>query len=241
MSSMTPQGQCRLAPLITLIQDANPLYDMSVRVMFKLHDKLPDDVLIGHRERFHVLFNKLKYFYDNVRPLQYFADVVQLPSLPDVAPNFLSQVELGNYVAPLMLIETEATESTTIDNNSEMDANLNDTISPYNTSLDQNIIEEKEAQIKRLQEELSEKDNQLQNEQLLLQKFNELNLQNNTLQRIVAETEEKLQLSLQEKCQLETKIQENLTNTKRKLKQLLLISIKIFFHYFTKIIEANFL
>ncbi|XP_017470328.1 PREDICTED: huntingtin-interacting protein 1 [Rhagoletis zephyria] len=107
MSSMTPQGQCRLAPLITLIQDSNPLYDLCVRVMFKLHDKLPNDILTGHRDRFRELFFKIKVFYDNVRPLQYFSDLIQVPHLPESAPNFTSKVDFGSYVPPVMYVQPD--------------------------------------------------------------------------------------------------------------------------------------
>ncbi|XP_064541014.1 huntingtin-interacting protein 1 [Drosophila montana] len=107
ISSMTQQGQCRLAPLITLIQDSNPLYDISVRIMFKLHEKLPNDVLYGHRDRFSGIFPKLKLFYDNVRPLQYFNDLITVPQLPDQSPNFKSQVDFGSYVPPVVLVQSE--------------------------------------------------------------------------------------------------------------------------------------
>ncbi|XP_004537679.1 huntingtin-interacting protein 1 [Ceratitis capitata] len=107
MSSMTPQGQCRLAPLITLIQDSNPLYDLCVRVMFKLHDKLPNDILTGHRDRFRELFFKIKSFYNNVRPLQYFSDLIQVPHLPESAPNFTSKVDFKSYVPPVMHVQPD--------------------------------------------------------------------------------------------------------------------------------------
>lgn len=107
MSSMTPQGQCRLAPLIPLIQDSNPLYDLSVRLMFKLHANLPNDILTGHRDRFRTVFNQLKTFYDAVRPLQYFADLIQVPHLPSNAPNFSSSVDFGSYVPPVVVVPPE--------------------------------------------------------------------------------------------------------------------------------------
>lgn len=47
VNSMTSAGQCRLSPLIPLIQDSNQLYDFLVRIMFKLHSNLPNDVLSG--------------------------------------------------------------------------------------------------------------------------------------------------------------------------------------------------
>lgn len=47
VNSMTSAGQCRLSPLIPLIQDSSQLYDFLVRIMFKLHSNLPNDVLSG--------------------------------------------------------------------------------------------------------------------------------------------------------------------------------------------------
>ena len=36
-SSMTKEGQCRLAPLIPCIQDSIALYNHSMKIMFRLH------------------------------------------------------------------------------------------------------------------------------------------------------------------------------------------------------------
>lgn len=104
MSSMTPQGQCRLAPLIPLIQDSNQLYDLIVRLLFKLHINLPNDILQGHRERFRIIFCKLKEFYNTVKPLAYFTDLIQAPILPEVAPNFSSKVDFGSYIPPVVIV-----------------------------------------------------------------------------------------------------------------------------------------
>ncbi|CAD7081102.1 unnamed protein product [Hermetia illucens] len=102
ITSMTPAGQCRLAPLIPLIQDSNQLYDFAVRLMFKLHSHLPNDLLSGHRERFRVIFKQLKSFYDQARNLQFFVNLITIPELPDHAPNFNSKVDFGNYQAPVV-------------------------------------------------------------------------------------------------------------------------------------------
>uniref|UniRef100_A0A7N6A5Z0 I/LWEQ domain-containing protein n=1 Tax=Anabas testudineus TaxID=64144 RepID=A0A7N6A5Z0_ANATE len=56
VSSLT-SGQCRLAPLIQVIQDCSPLYHFTVKLLFKLHACLPADTLQGHRERFHDQFH----------------------------------------------------------------------------------------------------------------------------------------------------------------------------------------
>ncbi|XP_053673129.1 huntingtin-interacting protein 1-related protein [Anopheles nili] len=112
VSSMTPAGQCRLAPLIPCIQDSNPLYDMLVRVMFKLHANLPLDLLTGHRQRFNILFKQLKSFYGQSRNLQYFVNLITVPKLPEVPPNFELQSDLGNYQTPVVVMpESDPTDN----------------------------------------------------------------------------------------------------------------------------------
>lgn len=101
---MTSAGQCRLSPLIPLIQDSNQLYDFLVRIMFKLHGNLPSDVLQGHRDRFRAIFMQLKSFYGQSRNLQYFVNLITVPKLPESAPNFGSQVDFGSYTAPVVVV-----------------------------------------------------------------------------------------------------------------------------------------
>ncbi|XP_058126010.1 huntingtin-interacting protein 1 isoform X1 [Anopheles coustani] len=115
VSSMTSAGQCRLAPLIPCIQDSNPLYDILVRVMFKLHANLPSDLLTGHRQRFNTLFHQLKSFYNQSRNLQYFVNLITVPKLPEAPPNFQQQSDLGNYQAPVVVMP----DSDPIDNEPE--------------------------------------------------------------------------------------------------------------------------
>lgn len=104
VNSMTSAGQCRLSPLIPLIQDSNQLYDFLVRIMFKLHGNLPSDVLQGHRDRFRAIFMQLKSFYGQSRNLQYFVNLITVPKLPESAPNFGSQVDFGSYTAPVVVV-----------------------------------------------------------------------------------------------------------------------------------------
>lgn len=42
-NSMTTTGQCHLNPLITTIEESSLLYDYLVRILFKLHDGIPND------------------------------------------------------------------------------------------------------------------------------------------------------------------------------------------------------
>ncbi|KAM8708782.1 hypothetical protein ACLKA7_015709 [Drosophila subpalustris] len=134
ISSMTQPGQCRLAPLITLIQDSNPLYDISVRLMFKLHEKLPNDVLSGHRERFCV------------------------PQLPEHSPNFKSQVDFGSYVPPVVHVQSEPDPDPVVEdlvdtnsagNIAEQDHILNERINVL-----ENMLEDKEDTIQQLKAKL---------------------------------------------------------------------------------------
>lgn len=83
-SSLIPQGQCLLAPLILVILDSSKLYDFLVKALFKLHAKISPDTLVGHRERFYDNFQKIKKFYEEAICLQYFKYLVSIPSLPIV-------------------------------------------------------------------------------------------------------------------------------------------------------------
>lgn len=104
---MTSSGQCRLAPLIPCIQDSNSLYDFSVKLLFKLHSMLPPDTLSGHRERFLKQFKLLKKFYQTADNMQYFKNLITIPSMPDNPPNFLIQSELRTYVPPVVILPPE--------------------------------------------------------------------------------------------------------------------------------------
>ncbi|KAH8307164.1 hypothetical protein KR044_006356, partial [Drosophila immigrans] len=156
ISSMTQAGQCRLAPLITLIQDSNPLYDMSVRLMFKLHEKLPNDVLSGHRERFSGIFARLKLFYENVRPLQYFHDLITVPQLPDHSPNFQSQVDFGSYVPPVVHVQSEPDPvvEDLVDTNSANNIAEQDHMLIQRIEVLENMIDDKEHTIRQLKDKL---------------------------------------------------------------------------------------
>ena len=216
MSSMTPQGQCRLAPLITLIQDSNPLYDLCVRVMFHLHDGLPHDVLTGHRNRFNDIFNKLKAFYENVRPLQYFSDVIQLPHLPENAPNFYSEVDLGNYTAPVMVLPQEPEPESTIESLVDL-ANAGDNNSQ---SLNENAIDERELIIRQLTDELTEKQMALEHYSNLAHQINNYQHKNENLEREIGQTKELLKNALLAKDTLEQKLSEITDKMEQKLSKM---------------------
>ncbi|VDM19746.1 unnamed protein product [Wuchereria bancrofti] len=99
-SSLVPQGQCMLSPLILIILDTSKFYDHLVKLIFKLHSKLPPDALLGHRSRFNSIFRQTKEFYETSTNLQYFKFLVSIPKLPTYPPNFLQASELESYQAP---------------------------------------------------------------------------------------------------------------------------------------------
>ncbi|KAL5283135.1 HIP1.2 family protein [Megaselia abdita] len=180
MSSMTPQGQCRLAPLIPLIQDSNQLYDLIVRLMFKLHANLPNDILQGHRERFRIIFCKLKEFYNTVKPLAYFSDLLQVPVLPETAPNFSSKVDFGSYVPPVVIVPEPVAE------------NLVDTNIPATTIIQQQINETEERLKAEYEQELWNKDQYIQKMQGEIQ-----NIRSNNLALLNSQKEEIDNLKIQ--------------------------------------------
>lgn len=140
---MTSAGQCRLAPLIPLILDSNQLYDFLVRIMFKLHGNLPNDVLQGHRDRFRAIFTQLKSFYGQARNLQYFVNLITVPKLPELAPNFDSKVDFGAYQAPVVSVAPETDQSDAA-NSSNASASSEP---PPETMLVSNLVEVQEPLI----------------------------------------------------------------------------------------------
>lgn len=106
ISTLT-SGQCRLSPLIQVIQDCSHLYHFTVKLLFKLHACLPVDTLQGHRDRFHDQFHSLKTFFNRARDMLYFKRLIQIPKLPDSPPNFLHAAALAKHVKPVVVIADE--------------------------------------------------------------------------------------------------------------------------------------
>ncbi|XP_053557751.1 huntingtin-interacting protein 1-related protein isoform X1 [Bombina bombina] len=105
--SQMASGQCKLAPLIQVIQDCSHLYHYTVKLMFKLHSCLPADTLQGHRDRFHEQFHSLKNFFKRASDMLYFKRLIQIPRLPDNPPNFLRASALAEHVKPVVVIPNE--------------------------------------------------------------------------------------------------------------------------------------
>ncbi|CAD6199783.1 unnamed protein product [Caenorhabditis auriculariae] len=112
-SSLIPQGQCMLAPLIIVILDSSKFYDYLVKMIFKLHASVPADALEGHRQRFIEVFRRTKKFYEESSNLQYFKYLVSIPTLPSSAPNFMQQSDLESYRTPHAYLRSEESEDGT--------------------------------------------------------------------------------------------------------------------------------
>ncbi|XP_066227166.1 huntingtin-interacting protein 1-related protein [Saccopteryx leptura] len=108
--SQMSSGQCRLAPLIQVIQDCSHLYHYTVKLLFKLHSCLPADTLQGHRDRFHEQFHSLKNFFRRASDMLYFKRLIQIPRLPEGPPNFLRASALAEHIKPVVVIPVEAPE-----------------------------------------------------------------------------------------------------------------------------------
>uniref|UniRef100_A0A3Q2YF65 Huntingtin interacting protein 1 related b n=1 Tax=Hippocampus comes TaxID=109280 RepID=A0A3Q2YF65_HIPCM len=106
ISTLT-SGQCRLSPLIQVIQDCSQLYHFMVKLLFKLHACLPADTLQGHRDRFRDQFQSLKTFFNRAREMLYFKRLIQIPRLPDSPPNFLHAASLAKHVKLVVVIPDE--------------------------------------------------------------------------------------------------------------------------------------
>uniref|UniRef100_U5EQY1 Putative actin-binding protein n=1 Tax=Corethrella appendiculata TaxID=1370023 RepID=U5EQY1_9DIPT len=173
VNSMTSAGQCRLAPLIPLIQDSNPLYDFVVRIMFKLHANLPSDLLQGHRERFRTIFRQLKSFYDQARNLQYFVNLITVPKLPDTQPNFQVQSDFGNYTAPVVVMsnDTESEISEFQDVNDLVDTTVIPPIPELPSNHQNNHIQQSTPPAPDFDRLIMERDNLIQHLQMEIERL----------------------------------------------------------------------
>ncbi|XP_008933410.1 PREDICTED: huntingtin-interacting protein 1-related protein-like, partial [Merops nubicus] len=106
--------QCRLAPLIQVIQDCSHLYHYAVKLMFKLHScecqGLCPSLLPPLRAPFLSSLSSLKNFFKKASDMLYFKRLIQIPRLPESPPNFLRASALAEHVKPVVVIPEEAPE-----------------------------------------------------------------------------------------------------------------------------------
>lgn len=180
--------------------------------MFKLHEKLPNDVLSGHRERFTVLFNKLKFFYESVRPLQYFHDLISVPQLPERSPDFRSQVDFGSYIPPVVTVQSEPdlVDNDLVDTKSSANTVEQDPVLVQRINTLENVIEEKNETIERLMEKLNTDEINIERmQQSYRQNILDLQNTNTALSNELATTQEMCSNIRMEKDELELKLANN--------------------------------
>uniref|UniRef100_A0A2S2PCM6 Huntingtin-interacting protein 1 n=1 Tax=Schizaphis graminum TaxID=13262 RepID=A0A2S2PCM6_SCHGA len=158
-NSMTSHGQCRLAPLLPCILDSAQLYDLCVKILFKMHATLPPDLLSGHRKRFLRQFTILRQFYLGSSNLQYFKTLIQIPLLPENPPNFLVQAELSTYVTQAAIVLPDEDPS---ENNSMIgelvDLGIGNSVTSSETSqrsLSPDLLTQRDNMIQHLHGELN--------------------------------------------------------------------------------------
>lgn len=180
--------------------------------MFKLHEKLPNDVLSGHRERFTGLFNKLKFFYESVRPLQYFHDLISVPQLPERSPDFRSQVDFGSYIPPVVTVQSEPdlVVNDLVDTKSTANTVEQNPVLVQRINTLENVIEEKNETIERLMEKLSTEEINIERmQQSYRQHILDLQNTNTALSNELATTQEMCSNIRMEKDELELKLANN--------------------------------
>ncbi|XP_040272108.1 huntingtin-interacting protein 1-related protein [Bufo bufo] len=215
--SQMAAGQCKLAPLIQVIQDCSHLYHYTVKLMFKLHSCLPPDTLQGHRDRFHEQFHSLKNFFKRASDMLYFKRLIQIPRLPDNPPNFLRASALDEHVKPVVVMANETpeeeepqTESLIEINNSQpveqqvVEDIFQQTFGPPNGV----VIDDRDLQIENLKKEIDMLRSELEKIKLEAQKYiMQLKGQINTLEAEVEEQRKQKQKALVDNEQLRDELE----------------------------------
>uniref|UniRef100_A0A672TXC5 Huntingtin-interacting protein 1-related protein n=1 Tax=Strigops habroptila TaxID=2489341 RepID=A0A672TXC5_STRHB len=206
--------QCRLAPLIQVIQDCSHLYHYAVKLMFKLHSCLPADTLQGHRDRFHEQFRSLKNFFKKASDMLYFKRLIQIPRLPESPPNFLRASALAEHVKPVVVIPEEAPEDEEPENLIEI--STASTVEPQVTSgiFDQTfgppngIRDDRDAQIESLKKEVDMLRAEMEKIKLEAQRYvTQLKAQVNSLEGEVEEQRKQKQKALVDNEQLRDELE----------------------------------
>uniref|UniRef100_U3I4P3 Huntingtin interacting protein 1 related n=1 Tax=Anas platyrhynchos platyrhynchos TaxID=8840 RepID=U3I4P3_ANAPP len=206
--------QCRLAPLIQVIQDCSHLYHYAVKLMFKLHSCLPADTLKGHRDRFHEQFRSLKSFFKKASDMLYFKRLIQIPRLPENPPNFLRASALAEHVKPVVVIPEEAPEdeepeslieiSTASTTEPQVTSDLfQQTFGPPN-----GIRDDRDAQIESLKKEVDTLRAEMEKIKLEAQRYiTQLKAQVNSLEGEVEEQRKQKQKALVDNEQLRDELE----------------------------------
>ncbi|XP_049625141.1 huntingtin-interacting protein 1-related protein [Suncus etruscus] len=216
-ASQMSSGQCRLAPLIQVIQDCSPLYHYTVKLLFKLHSCLPADTLQGHRDRFHEQFHSLRNFFRRAADMIYFKRLIQIPRLPESPPNFLRASALAEHIKPVVVVPEEVPEDEEPENLIEISSGppaqetpvvadlFEQTFGPSNGS----VKDDRDFQIEALKREVETLRAELDKIKLEAQRYiGQLKAQINTLEAELEEQRKQKQKALVDNEQLRAAQQE---------------------------------
>ncbi|KFP49967.1 Huntingtin-interacting protein 1-related protein, partial [Cathartes aura] len=203
--------QCRLAPLIQVIQDCSHLYHYAVKLMFKLHSSPP---LPPRRAVFLSPLSSLKNFFKKASDMLYFKRLIQIPRLPESPPNFLRASALAEHVKPVVVIPEEAPEDEEPENLIEI--STASTTEPHITSdiFEQTfgppngIRDDRDAQIENLKKEVDVLRAEMEKIKLEAQRYiTQLKAQVNSLEGEVEEQRKQKQKALVDNEQLRDELE----------------------------------
>ncbi|KFO78943.1 Huntingtin-interacting protein 1-related protein, partial [Cuculus canorus] len=200
--------QCRLAPLIQVIQDCSHLYHYTVKLMFKLHacESLGVCRVLS--------FPDLKNFFKKASDMLYFKRLIQIPRLPESPPNFLRASALAEHVKPVVVIPEEAPEDEEPENLIEI--STTSTTEPQVTSdiFEQTfgppngIRDNRDAQIESLKKEVDMLRAEMEKIKLEAQRYiTQLKAQVNSLEGEVEEQRKQKQKALVDNEQLRDELE----------------------------------
>ncbi|KFQ70700.1 Huntingtin-interacting protein 1-related protein, partial [Phaethon lepturus] len=203
--------QCRLAPLIQVIQDCSHLYHYAVKLMFKLHSSPSPPPL---QAVFLSPFSSLKNFFKKASDMLYFKRLIQIPRLPESPPNFLRASALAEHVKPVVVIPEEAPEDEEPENLIEI--STASTTEPQVTSdvFEQTfgppngIRDDRDAQIESLKKEVDMLRAEMEKIKLEAQRYiTQLKAQVNSLEGEVEEQRKQKQKALVDNEQLRDELE----------------------------------
>ncbi|KFZ66194.1 Huntingtin-interacting protein 1-related protein, partial [Antrostomus carolinensis] len=216
--------QCRLAPLIQVIQDCSHLYHYAVKLMFKLHSCNPGLGWAGGvpsllpsppcKRVFLSPLSSLKNFFKKASDMLYFKRLIQIPRLPESPPNFLRASALDEHVKPVVVIPEEAPEDEEPENLIEI--STTSTTEPQITSdiFEQTfgppngIRDDRDAQIESLKKEVDMLRAEMEKIKLEAQRYiTQLKAQVNSLEGEVEEQRKQKQKALVDNEQLRDELE----------------------------------
>ncbi|VDD91965.1 unnamed protein product, partial [Enterobius vermicularis] len=87
-----PRIRCLLTPLILVVADVSAAYEFLLKAFSRIREENHNKRFSGNRERFKALFIEIKKFFEVAASLEFFTETVEIPNLPQQAPDFSQKV-----------------------------------------------------------------------------------------------------------------------------------------------------